>query len=437
MKSIKSTVIGRIPAALAVLAVASTYAVLASALDLPFSQTAGFFAPSGTVVQIIGGGPPIAGRGGLEFSTAVTAPPGPPSGGLPAAPPNIWQGVAWGCLFGGPINAANCANSGVVANGTGYPDASGNPARSSLNVQGQSGLIQEGVWTDVTVVSHDNHIIDARSNALRTVDIHSNLRLGPDPTSVIVDLPFTTTSSTFTETPNKRVCNVVPAFGAPVNPLGSICDDFALVSGLDLASIFLPEGTVGNPVGYNVDFRLFATPGSGVLVCDGSALQPAKCAGYPGPFVVIYTAEGSTNTLSVQARLRPATVGRPLPLFVIGDVEPHAVRNVVNFWGAQWWKNNFMSGFVSKGVASFKGYASNAQDFCGGTWESRPGNSSDPPATIPADVAIIVTDTILKQGPKISGTIKQILLVHHDGKYGPAPGHRGNGPVTRILCTAP
>jgi hypothetical protein len=94
----------------------------------------------------------------------------------------------------------------------------------------------------------------------------------------------------------------------------------------------------------------------------------------------------------------------------------------VNFWGAQWHKNNFMSGFVSKGVASFKGYASNAQDFCGGTWESRPGNSSNLPATIPAEVAVIVT---------------QIVLVRHDRKYGPNPGHRASGPVTRILCTAP
>ena len=125
-----------------------------------------------------------------------------------------------------------------------------------------------------------------------------------------------------------------------------------------------------------------------------------------------------------------------MPLFVIGDVEPHALGDIVNFWGAQWWKNNFMSGFVSNGVASFKGYASNANDFCGGLWQSRPGNSSDPPQSIPDRVAIIVTDTVLKQGPNISGNIKQILIVDHDGKYGPNPGHRGGGPVTQIVCTS-
>ena len=96
-----------------------------------------------------------------------------------------------------------------------------------------------------------------------------------------------------------------------------------------------------------------------------------------------------------------------------------------------------MSGLVSKGVASVKGYASTADLFCGGMWQSRPGNSSVPPATIPDDVAVIVTDTVKKDGPNISGTIRQIVIVHHDGNYGPAPGHRGSGPVINILCTAP
>jgi hypothetical protein len=406
----------------------------ASALDLPFSQTTGFFAESGTLVRLLDGGPPTPGRGGLEFSTPVTAAPGPPSGGLPAAPDNIWEGVAWGCLFGTAPTPATCANGGVVGSGTGFPDASGNPARSSLSVEGKFGLIQEGIWTDITVVKHFNHIIEDRSNVLRTVAINSILRLGPDPAPLLDDA---TTTVTFTETRNDGVCNAVPAPGAPVNPLGSDCDDFALISGIDLTSVFIPQGTVGNPVDYNVDFRLFATPGSGALVCDGSTEQPAACGAYAGPAVVIYTAEGSNNTLSVQALLRPADPDQPLPLFVIGDVEPHAVGDVVNFWGAQWHKNNQMSGVVSNGVASFKGYASNAQDFCGGVWESRPGNSSGPPATIPDEVAIIVTDTLLKNGPNIGGTIKQILLVKHDGKYGPAPGHRGSGPVTTILCTAP
>ena len=128
-----------------------------------------------------------------------------------------------------------------------------------------------------------------------------------------------------------------------------------------------------------------------------------------------------------------------LPVFVIGDVEPHAVGNVVNFWGAQWWKNNIMSGFVGPGAsrASFKGFATRAALLCGGVWESLPGNSPPPPATIPADIAVVVTSTVVKNGPNLSGDIKQIVVVHQDGNYGPNPGHAGNGRVTSIVCPQP
>ena len=94
-----------------------------------------------------------------------------------------------------------------------------------------------------------------------------------------------------------------------------------------------------------------------------------------------------------------------------------------------------MSGEVSNGVASFKGYATESDNVCGGTWVSKPGNSSNPPDQIPDDVAIIVTSKVIKKGNDISGDIKQIVIVHHDGGYGPNPGHRGNGPVTTVVCT--
>ena len=124
-----------------------------------------------------------------------------------------------------------------------------------------------------------------------------------------------------------------------------------------------------------------------------------------------------------------------LGVFVIGDVEPHAVGNDVNFWGAQWWKNNIMSGVTRPGNsrASFKGFA-RANLVCGGVWESRPGNSPPPPATIPMDIAVVVTSTVVKDGPNLSGDIKQIVVVHQDGGYGPNPGHAGNGRVISIVC---
>src|SRR5262245_26901130 len=74
-----------------------------------------------------------------------------------------------------------------------------------------------------------------------------------------LSITFPDVTANFTETNNDGACNAQPpAAGAPVNPLGSACDDFALISGLDLTSIFIPANTVGNTVDYVVDFRLFA-----------------------------------------------------------------------------------------------------------------------------------------------------------------------------------
>lgn len=165
-----------------------------------------------------------------------------------------------------------------------------------------------------------------------------------------------------------------------------------------------------------------------VTVASTPITPLAACKPQPNPAAVATDVFGNTGSDSGSLICAPAAV------FVIGDVEPHDIGDVVNFWGAQWWKNNFMSGFVSKGVASFKGFAAQNDNFCGGHWTSLPGNSSNPPATIPEFVQIIVTDTVLKNGPNISGNIKEILLVQQDGGYGPNPGHRGNGPVTTVIC---
>ena len=132
---------------------------------------------------------------------------------------------------------------------------------------------------------------------------------------------------------------------------------------------------------------------------------------------------------------KPRAVEPLIPVFVIGDVEPHAVGDNVYFWGSQWWKNNDMSGVVSNGVASFKGYATESGLACGGVWASKPGNSSNPPATIASRIAVIVTSKVLKQGNNISGDIKQIVVVDQDGGYGPNPGHAGEGIVRSVTCS--
>ena len=141
---------------------------------------------------------------------------------------------------------------------------------------------------------------------------------------------------------------------------------------------------------------------------------------------------------SVNFVVEPDQIAAPV-LFVIGDQTNHGTGDIVYFWGAQWWKNNPMSLFSTKGWESFKGFAGtvNRAPVTGGpcgTFNSRVGNSPPPPATIPDLVGIIVTDKITKDGPGESGKILQILIVDSDGNYAPNPGHIGRGAVVSIEC---
>jgi hypothetical protein len=127
----------------------------------------------------------------------------------------------------------------------------------------------------------------------------------------------------------------------------------------------------------------------------------------------------------------------PAPaLFVIGNDQPHAINDIVNFWGAQWWKNNPTSITSDNGWESFKGFAP-ITGTCGQQWSSGPGNSDPPPAApLPSSINIIVTDKVNKNGNTLSGNIIQIITVTQDGHYQANPGHAGNGVVTAVVCPA-
>jgi len=120
--------------------------------------------------------------------------------------------------------------------------------------------------------------------------------------------------------------------------------------------------------------------------------------------------------------------------FVVGDVTYDGVGDHQYFWGAQWWKNNQMSGAVDKGVAGFKGFAVLVNGSCGSTWQSLPGNSSNPPEDIGDIVTIIVTSTITKTNNVYAGNIVRIAHVDQDGNYADNPGHEGQGPVVDEVC---
>ena len=113
------------------------------------------------------------------------------------------------------------------------------------------------------------------------------------------------------------------------------------------------------------------------------------------------------------------------------------VGRKVYFWGAQWWKNNHLSG--GRAPASLKAL-SIVQTQIRRPVEARgtsdPGNSGHPPATVPANMTVIVSSLVTKSGPVESGDIVKMVTIHTDPGYGPNPGHEGTGTVTAVICGA-
>lgn len=120
--------------------------------------------------------------------------------------------------------------------------------------------------------------------------------------------------------------------------------------------------------------------------------------------------------------------------FVIGDGNA-SVGTAVTFWGAQWWKDNTLSGGAAP--AAFKGFANSLESppVCGAPWSTDPGNSSDPPAgPLPETIEVVVSTHITKAGRTISGDTAEVVLVATNPGYEGNPGHPGTGTVLAVLC---
>ena len=118
--------------------------------------------------------------------------------------------------------------------------------------------------------------------------------------------------------------------------------------------------------------------------------------------------------------------------FVIGN-QNATVGNDVTFWGAQWSAQNSLSG--GSAPSSFKGFVNNPASgaSCGTQWSTSPGNSSNPPATVPGYMAVIVTSSVTKAGSAISGNATAIVVLKTDPGYSGNPGHAGTGTVVAVF----
>jgi hypothetical protein len=131
--------------------------------------------------------------------------------------------------------------------------------------------------------------------------------------------------------------------------------------------------------------------------------------------------------------------------FVIGDLAPTGTMNPlpgdhVTWWSSQWAKLNPMTGgpppASMKGFAGFEDNAAGVPPACGPgqNWTTDPGNSTPPPATVPAVMGVIVSSHVTQNGSVISGDIKELVVVQNDPGYAPDPGHQGTGRILAIVC---
>jgi uncharacterized repeat protein (TIGR01451 family) len=175
---------------------------------------------------------------------------------------------------------------------------------------------------------------------------------------------------------------------------------------------------------------------SGVTNLSGVATCPISPVAQPlGPGVVADAFTGDAFYL-------PASANANTILFafltngamVTGDLSS-PIGAGVTFWGAQWSSLNSVSG--GPAPDAFKGFAATLATeppACGITWTTRPGNSSNPPATLPSYMGVLVSTAVGKSGPTIAGDVLSIVVVQTDAGYAANPGHPGTGTVIAQFC---
>jgi hypothetical protein len=119
-------------------------------------------------------------------------------------------------------------------------------------------------------------------------------------------------------------------------------------------------------------------------------------------------------------------------VFVIGNNNATLGGSVTFYEPNEWSKLNSLSG--GSAPSSFAGFAetSASPPTCGESWTSKPGTSSNPPATVPEFMGVIVASKITKSGPTISGNAPEVVVVKTNPGY--SPENKGTGTVVAKVC---
>ena len=169
------------------------------------------------------------------------------------------------------------------------------------------------------------------------------------------------------------------------------------------------------------------TDATGTAVCTIPVNQPLGAGTVAANFAgdAFYLPSSASGTTILFAFLAQGA-------FVLGD---QTATGAVEFWGDDWAIRNVLTG--GPAPDAFKGFAATTTEppTCGSTWTTRPGNSSHPPdPPLPSFMGVLVSSTIGKSGPTISGNVSKIVVVTPNPGYEPNPGHHGTGSVVAVYC---
>jgi uncharacterized repeat protein (TIGR01451 family) len=256
-----------------------------------------------------------------------------------------------------------------------------------------------------------NNSATATTTVIAASDLAVTKTDAPDPAAVGNPVTYTLTATNNGPSPatGVTVTDTLPAgvtFNSATPSQGS-CSQAAGVVNCNL-------GSLANHASATITIRV--TPGQPGTIVNGATVSGNE--NDPDP---------SNNSATATTQVVGFGSGGA---FVVGD---RSATGSVLFWGAQWAKGNSLSG--GSAPNAFKGFEnSTATPTCGSTWTTDPGNSSDPPATIPPLMAVIVSSNITKSGSTISGNVAHIVIVRTDPGYAPNPGHEGTGTVVAVVC---
>ncbi len=187
--------------------------------------------------------------------------------------------------------------------------------------------------------------------------------------------------------------------------------------------------------GLEIAFALGAQGCSGITDIDGRASCTISTVAQPlGPTSIASSFAGNGYYLATSASTSVLVFAHPSGggSFVIGK-NAAGVGRAVTFWGSQWATINLPSA-----PSSFKGFAAMpALPVCGTGFSTSTGSSSNPPATVPAYMAVVATTSVTTSGSTMSGDSPIIVIVKTAPGYAPSPGHDGTGTVVAILCGGP